>query len=77
MWSVVLGISTQALIAAGVLFLEPLRSSDPKVLICCLLGWCTGELGLARGNRSLFLQCQPCAANGGTWELCLLCKRRK
>lgn len=29
-----------------------------------------GELGLARGIRSLFLQCQPRAANGGTWELC-------
>lgn len=70
MWSVVLGISTQALIAAGVLFLEALRSRDPKVLICCLLGQCMGELGLAQGIHSLFLQCQPRAANGGTWELC-------
>lgn len=44
-WSVVLGISTWTLIAAGVLFLEPLRSSDPRVLICCLLGQHMGESG--------------------------------
>lgn len=45
-WSVVLAISTGTLIAAGVLFLEPLRSRDPKVLFCCLLG----EPGLGTGQ---------------------------
>lgn len=49
-WSVVLGISTWTLIAAGVLFLEALRSNDPKVLICCLLGQRMGEPGVGTGQ---------------------------
>lgn len=49
-WSVVLGIGTWTPIAAGVLFLEALRSSDPKVLICCLLGQRMGEPGVGTGQ---------------------------
>lgn len=76
-WSVVLGISTWTLIAAGVLFLEALRSNDPKVLICCLLGQRMGEPGVGTGQLQPLLHCQHRAGNGGTWEFCLLCKRRK
>lgn len=76
MWSVVLAISTQALIAAAVLFLEGLRSRDPKVLICCLLGQCWGSWAWHGASAACSCSASPVLHTGHLGAL-LLCKSRK
>lgn len=65
-------ISTQALIAAAVLFLEALRSRDPKVLICCLLGQCWGSWAWHGASAACSCSASPVLQTGAPGSSALM-----